>query len=97
LITRLLGHEAKKIHPRYSNITIHLGGTTPAPFLIADLRERASGIPQALSAKGLEVRMKNLRAGDYILAPQTRTISLFVCLARRRSSSLWVRRKAQRA
>ncbi len=39
------------------------------PFLFADLRERASGIPQALSAKGLEVRMKRLHAGDYILAP----------------------------
>lgn len=39
------------------------------PFLIADMRERPSGIPQALSAKGLEVRMKRLHAGDYILAP----------------------------
>ncbi len=39
------------------------------PFLLADMRERASGIPQALSAKGLEVRMKRLHAGDYILAP----------------------------
>jgi ERCC4-type nuclease len=37
--------------------------------LIADLRERASGIPQALSKMGLEVRLKNLTAGDYILAP----------------------------
>ena len=43
--------------------------TSRLPFLIADMRERASGIPQALSAKGLEVRMKRLHAGDYILAP----------------------------
>lgn len=42
---------------------------TTNPFLFADMRERASGIPQALRAKGLEVRMKHLRAGDYVLAP----------------------------
>ncbi|MGH7491575.1 MAG: ERCC4 domain-containing protein [bacterium] len=37
--------------------------------VIADLRERVSGIPQALSKLGLEVRLRNLTAGDYILAP----------------------------
>ncbi|NUO81292.1 hypothetical protein HUU05_14535 [candidate division KSB1 bacterium] len=39
------------------------------PFLFADLSERVSGIPQSFSAKGLEVRMKRLHAGDYVLAP----------------------------
>ncbi len=38
-------------------------------FVIADMRERASGIPQALSKMGLEVRLKNLAAGDYLLTP----------------------------
>ncbi len=37
--------------------------------IVADMRERASGIPQALSKMGLEVRLKNLVAGDYLLAP----------------------------
>jgi ERCC4-type nuclease len=50
--------------------------------VIADLRERASGIPQALSKMGLEVRLKNLAAGDYILAPhvavERKTIPDFV-------------------
>ena len=38
-------------------------------FVIADMRERASGIPLALSKMGLEVRLQNLAAGDYLLAP----------------------------
>jgi Fanconi anemia group M protein len=38
-------------------------------IVIADLRERASGIPRALSQKGLEVRLQRLEIGDYILAP----------------------------
>jgi len=38
--------------------------------IIADLRERASGIPRALSEKGLEVRMKRLEVGDYLLTPK---------------------------
>ena len=38
--------------------------------IIADLRERASGIPRALSQKGLEVRLQRLEAGDYLLTPQ---------------------------
>jgi ERCC4-type nuclease len=53
-----------------------------SPFLFADLRERASGIPQALSAKGLEVRMKRLHAGDYVLAPhlaiERKTVADFI-------------------
>ncbi|MGH7601145.1 MAG: ERCC4 domain-containing protein [bacterium] len=38
--------------------------------IIADLRERASGIPRALSEKGLEVRMQRLEIGDYLLTPK---------------------------
>jgi Fanconi anemia group M protein len=38
--------------------------------IIADLRERASGIPRALSEKGLEVRMHRLEIGDYLLTPK---------------------------
>lgn len=37
--------------------------------IIADLRERPSGIPRRLSQKGLEVRLQNLPAGDYLLSP----------------------------
>ena len=39
-------------------------------YVIADMRERRSGVPQALSKMGVEVRLKNLVAGDYVLAPQ---------------------------
>jgi len=38
--------------------------------IIADLRERVSGIPRALSEKGLEVRLKRLEVGDYLLTPK---------------------------
>jgi len=38
--------------------------------IIADLCERASGIPRALSEKGLEVRLKRLEIGDYLLTPK---------------------------
>jgi Fanconi anemia group M protein len=38
--------------------------------IVADLRERASGIPRALSEKGLEVRMQRLEVGDYLLTPK---------------------------
>jgi ERCC4-type nuclease len=38
--------------------------------IVADLREGASGIPRALSEKGLEVRMKRLEVGDYLLTPK---------------------------
>jgi Fanconi anemia group M protein len=38
--------------------------------IVADLRERASGIPRALSEKGLEVRMQRLEIGDYLLTPK---------------------------
>ena len=53
------------------------------PFcVIADLREQVSGIPKALSKLGLEVRLKNLAAGDYVLAPhvaiERKTISDFI-------------------
>lgn len=37
--------------------------------VIADLRERASGIPRALSQKGIEVLLRQLPVGDYLLAP----------------------------
>lgn len=52
----------------------HRGFPMPARVLqpgsiIADLRERPSGIPRGLSLKGLEVRLKNLPAGDYLLSP----------------------------
>jgi len=38
--------------------------------IIADMRERASGIPRGLSEKGLEVRLKRLEVGDYLLTPK---------------------------
>lgn len=38
--------------------------------IIADWRERASGIPRALSEKGLEVRLQRLEAGDYLISPK---------------------------
>ena len=38
--------------------------------ITADLRERASGIPRALSEKGLEVRLKRLEVGDYLITPK---------------------------
>lgn len=40
-----------------------------AAGLIADLRDRAAGIPRLLSQKGIEVRLKHLAAGDYLLSP----------------------------
>jgi Fanconi anemia group M protein len=50
--------------------------------IFADLRERASGIPRALSQKGLEVRLRRLEIGDYILAPhiavERKTLADFV-------------------
>ena len=36
-------------------------------LIIADWRERASGIPRALGQSGCEVQMKHLVAGDYVL------------------------------
>jgi len=38
--------------------------------IVADTREMASGIPRALSQKGVEVRMRRLEVGDYLLSPQ---------------------------
>lgn len=38
--------------------------------ITADLRERASGVPRALSEKGLEVRLKRLAVGDYLITPK---------------------------
>jgi len=38
--------------------------------ITADMRERASGIPRALSEKGLEVRLKRLEVGDYLITPK---------------------------
>ena len=42
----------------------------PVGRIIADWRERVSGIPQALSRNGIEVKLKQLAAGDYILSSQ---------------------------
>lgn len=36
--------------------------------IIADTREIASGIPRALSQKGIEVRVQRLEVGDYLLS-----------------------------
>jgi Fanconi anemia group M protein len=52
-----------------------IGATSNSPpatplTIIADLRERASGIPRALSEKGMEVRMQRLEIGDYLLTPK---------------------------
>jgi len=44
--------------------------TKPHIVITADMRERASGIPRALSEKGLEVRLKRLEVGDYLLTPK---------------------------
>jgi len=44
--------------------------TKPHISITADLRERASGIPRALSEKGLEVRLKRLVVGDYLIPPK---------------------------
>ncbi|MCI0698849.1 helix-hairpin-helix domain-containing protein [candidate division KSB1 bacterium] len=47
-----------------------MGQPTTPLIIIADQRERASGIPRALSEKGLEVRMQRLEVGDYLLTPK---------------------------
>ncbi len=39
----------------------------PHIAITADMRERASGIPRALSEKGLEVRLQRLEVGDYLI------------------------------
>lgn len=38
--------------------------------IVADLREKASGIPRALSQRGIEVRLQRLEVGDYLLTPR---------------------------
>jgi Fanconi anemia group M protein len=42
----------------------------PVITIIADWRERASGIPRGLSEKGLEVRLQRLEVADYLLTPK---------------------------
>ncbi|HJJ20727.1 MAG: helix-hairpin-helix domain-containing protein [Crenarchaeota archaeon] len=39
--------------------------------IIVDERERKSGIPELLKAIGMEIEMKTLSIGDYIVAPET--------------------------
>jgi Fanconi anemia group M protein len=46
------------------------GQVAPRLTIIADTREIASGIPRALSHKGIEVRVQRLEVGDYLLSPQ---------------------------
>lgn len=55
--------------PQLTGATSHEQSSAPIT-IIADLRERASGIPRALSEKGLEVRMQRLEVGDYLLTPK---------------------------
>ncbi len=60
MAVKMLGHD-----PKSEN-----GHQEPHLTIIADLRERVSGIPRALSEKGLEVRLKRLEVGDYLLTPK---------------------------
>jgi len=39
--------------------------------IIVDDREKKSGIPELLKSVGLNVEMKTLPIGDYIVAPET--------------------------
>ena len=39
--------------------------------IVVDERERKSGIPDLLKSIGLNVEMKTLLIGDYIVAPET--------------------------
>ena len=39
--------------------------------IIVDERERKSGIPELLKSVGLNLEMKTLPIGDYIVAPET--------------------------
>ena len=39
--------------------------------IIVDERETKSGIPKLLKAIGMNVEMKTLQIGDYIVAPET--------------------------
>jgi Fanconi anemia group M protein len=45
----------------------YLHNGQPHITIIADWRERISGIPRALSEKGLEVKLQRLEIGDYLL------------------------------
>jgi DNA excision repair protein ERCC-4 len=39
--------------------------------IVVDERERKSGIPDLLRAVGINIEMKTLQIGDYIVAPET--------------------------
>jgi len=39
--------------------------------IIADIREKKSGIPELLKSTGINIEMKALPVGDYIVAPET--------------------------
>ncbi len=39
--------------------------------IIADVREKKSGIPELLKSTGINIEMKSLPVGDYIVAPET--------------------------
>ena len=43
----------------------------PNPRIVIDDRERKSGIPELIKKIGINVEIKTLQVGDYIVSPET--------------------------